>query len=272
MSFREKNLLSLDRRNTRRHARGGWLRGLLFDDWGLRLLALVIAIGLWVGVTGQRQPATMRVRGVPLAFLLPEDMEISDDPRETVEVTLSGEKGKLDGLNTRDLVVSADVRSYREGDRVARLMPGRFSIELPDGVRVERIEPNNVPLKLERRVEREIEVVANLTGEPAEGFVVNRTEVLPERIRVRGPESHVNRLERVNTESVSLDGREENFVVEGVAIEIEDEKVVALESAVTVRVRIGNIAQMAAESTSPTPSASPASLASPALAPKARRR
>ncbi|MDQ1560635.1 MAG: hypothetical protein QOD32_3695, partial [Pyrinomonadaceae bacterium] len=55
-----------------------WLHDLLFADWGLKLLALAITLGLWFAVTGQRVPTTARLRKVPLFFVLPPDMEISN--------------------------------------------------------------------------------------------------------------------------------------------------------------------------------------------------
>src|SRR5688572_4090191 len=86
-----------------------WLHSALFEDWGLKLLALAITLGLWYGVTAQRAPATVRLRGVQLTFVLPSDMEISNDPREEVEVTLRGSQRALNGLIGRNLVARADV-------------------------------------------------------------------------------------------------------------------------------------------------------------------
>ena len=42
-----------------------WLRAVFIEDWGTKLLALVIALALWYGVTGQRKPTTIRVPRVP---------------------------------------------------------------------------------------------------------------------------------------------------------------------------------------------------------------
>ena len=45
-----------------------WLRELLFEDWGMKLLALAITFGLWWAVTGQRTPASLPLRHVPLVW------------------------------------------------------------------------------------------------------------------------------------------------------------------------------------------------------------
>ena len=204
MSFRE-----VDKKvagNTQRMVQG-WLHAALFEDWGLKLLALAITLGLWYGVTAQRAPATVRLRGVQLTFVLPSDMEISNEPREEVEVTLRGSQRALNGLIGRNLVARADVRSYKPGERVVRLSPDRVAIELPEGVSVEKIEPGNVPLRLERRVVREVDVEPRLDGQLPEGYELRGVRVTPDKITVRGPESHVSALDKAHTETISLDGQ-----------------------------------------------------------------
>ena len=72
MSFREAK-----RKGTTGDARrvvAEWLREIFLEDLGLKLLALVIAVGLWFAVTSLRAPATVRLRGVPLEFILPDNV------------------------------------------------------------------------------------------------------------------------------------------------------------------------------------------------------
>ena len=222
-----------------------WLHDLVFADWGLKVVAFLIALGLWLAVTGQRAPATARMRGVPLLFVLPPDMEVSNDPREDVEVTLRGSRRTLDAVRAAgDLAVTYDASAQRPGERQVRLTPASIRLELPDGVSregltVERIEPATVPLRLERRVEREVEVEPRIEGRPAEGYEVLGVESRPARVRVRGPENHVGALQKVPTESVLLEGHTGNFVAAQTAIDISDRKVVPLDAIVDVLVRVG---------------------------------
>ncbi|HZI17718.1 MAG TPA: CdaR family protein [Pyrinomonadaceae bacterium] len=216
----------------------GWLRALLFEDWGLKLVALAITIGLWYAVTAQRAPATIRLRAVPLEFLLPENMEVSNDPVSEVDLTLEGSQGKLAEINARNLVARADVANLKPGDRVARLNDRNVLMDLPEGVRITDITPRSVTLRLEPVVEREVPVEARFEGEPPEGFVVTGVGINPSTVRVRGPESHVRAIERAFTETISLGGQRESLTLPQTAIDIPDRKVVPHEAAVGVRVEI----------------------------------
>lgn len=216
-----------------------WLHELFLEDWTLKLLALAITLGLWYGVTGQRTPQTIRLPRIPLDFQLPGDMEISNDPRREVDIVVTGSAHLLDQIKMRDLIARVDVRDYKSGERFVQLSP-RIKLDLPSGVRIEKIEPNTVQLWLEPRVEREVDVEVRREGAPAEGYEVRGITIAPNKIKVRGPASHVSALQKAVTEMISLEGRRESFTIAQAAIDISDSKIdIVNEPVVNVSVEIG---------------------------------
>jgi YbbR domain-containing protein len=217
----------------------GWLREIFIEDLSLKLLALAITLGLWYGVTGQRAPTTKRLSGVHLSFQQPKDMEIGYDATTQVDVTLTGAKREVDRLNARDLVATVDLTDYKPGTRSVKLTSSTVKINLPEGVRVDDIDPNTVPLRLEPRVERELEVEATLEGKLPEGYELRRVNVSPGKTRVRGPASHVSAIQKAQTEPIMLDGRRESFTESQVAVEILDQRVDVMDTLVNVYLEIG---------------------------------
>ena len=215
-----------------------WLREFLLEDWGLKLLALVITLVLWFAVTGQRAPSTVQLRGVALEYMRPAEMEIGNEPLDEVDITLEGGKSRLEEINARNLVARVDISQLRPGERILRLSRENVSMDLPEGVRIVRIEPPSVALKLERSVERELEVEARLEGAPAEGYEVRGVQITPARVKVRGPESRVGALDKAFTETIPLDAQRETLNAPQVAVDVSDRSVVALDAAVAVRVEI----------------------------------
>lgn len=214
-----------------------WLREIFLEDLGLKLLALLIAVVIWFAVTGLRAPATVRLRGVPLEFIRPENTEVSNEPVEEVDVTLEGSQGRLAEINARNLVVRADITQLRPGERVARLTPQAVTMDLPAGVRIVRVEPRSVVLRLEPLVEREVEVEARFEGDVPQGYARGEVQITPPRVRVRGPESHVLAVDKAHTETISLADQRETFLTQ-TAVDTSDRKVAPLEAVVTVRVEI----------------------------------
>jgi YbbR domain-containing protein len=224
-----------------------WLRKIFLEDWSTKLIALAITLGLWFGITGQQTPDTRPFSEVRISFRVSGDLEISNEPLRQVEITLTGDKGKLDRLDKRDLVVSVDLSSYNQGERLVQLRPDSVSLELssggdlPGGIKVAHIEPSLVLLKLEPREEREVEVKPEFDGQLPEGMEIyeDETVVTPAKVRVRGPSSYVNSIDTVSTDKISLDNRKTDFTSKQVAINLLNPKITVLDTVVDVFVRIG---------------------------------
>ncbi len=213
------------------------LRRIFIEDWSLKLLSLAIAIALWLLVTGQNQPVTAHLN-VQLNFIRPQSLEISNDPPRTVDVMLTGSRNKLDDLTSLDLVATVDISDQHAGERVLRLAD-RAQIALPQGIKVDGYQPSAIPIRLEEIVDRQVPVEPKLEGKPADGFEVYSVYPNKGSVAIRGPDSRVNSLQKVQTESIWLAGHKESFTATNVAIDVPDPKIDLLEPVVNVEVEIG---------------------------------
>src|ERR1043166_1288950 len=214
-----------------------FLRKIFVEDWSLKLLSLAIALVLWLLVTGQNQPVTAHLN-VQLNFIRPQSLEISNDPPRTVDVMLTGSRNKLDELTSLDLVATVDITDQHAGERVLRLAD-RAQIALPQGIKVDGYQPSAIPIRLEEIMDRQVPVEPKLEGKPADGFEVYGVYPSKGSVSIRGPESRVNSLQKVLTESIWLAGHKESFTATNVAIDVPDPKIDLLDPVVNVNVEIG---------------------------------
>ena len=214
-----------------------WVRKILFEDWSLKLLAVAITAVLWLAITGQNEPKTLRVPGVQLNFLKQKGVEISNELPSSVEVILMGSADKLKDIGQGSLVATVDVSDQKPGERVVRLSQGHVKMDLPPGVKIQGFQPSTIPIRLEPSTEAQIDVEIKFEGKLPEGYELAGFSTSPARIRVSGPLDHVNALRKAMTETVWLDGKTESFSL-NVAINIPDLKIDILDSTVTVRVEI----------------------------------
>lgn len=213
-----------------------FVQKVLLEDWGLKLLAIGITVVLWFAVTGQNQPITQRST-VQLSFLRPEGMDISNDQPANVEVTLRGSPSKLDQVGPR-LLATIDISDHKAGERVVRLLD-RAQLPLPSGVTILGFRPTTVPIRLEPVIETLADVDVKFEGSLPEGYEVFRVRVDPARVRLRGPADRVKAIQKVTTESISLDGKKESFSLSNVAITLSDSKIEILDTGVNIHVEIG---------------------------------
>ncbi len=215
-----------------------WARKLFLEDWSMKLLALAISLVLWLGVTGQNKPVTLRVSGVQLSFLRPEKMEIANEPPSTVDVILTGSKDKLDRIGPRDLMATVDLSDQKAGERVVKLTLDRVKVDLQEDIKIQAFHPAAISIRLEPIVEATVDVEVKFEGKLPEGYEVESTNVNPLKVRLRGPADRINALRKVMTETVWLDGKKDSFNLSRVGINISDPKIEVLDPAVDIRVEI----------------------------------
>jgi YbbR domain-containing protein len=214
------------------------LRKLFVEDLGLKLLALAITLALWLGVTGQNQPVTLRLPGVQLNFLKPNGLEISNEPPGTVDVILTGSKDKLDRIGPRDLMANVDLSDQKVGERVIKLGLDRVKLDLQEDVKIEGFRPATVTVRLEPVVEVALDVEVRFEGKLSDGYEVAGVSVSPAKIRLRGPADRINALRKAVTETVRLDGRKASFSIPNLLINVADPKIDVIDTAVDIQVDV----------------------------------
>lgn len=186
--------------------------------WPLRLLAMVIALGVWLvfsfiprWLTGH-VPLLERAMDTPVTFSLPEGITVLN-PGQTVRVQLRGSQEAMRLLTFNDVAVEVVfANGVLAGTVETRLGPG--NVKLPKGIEVVSLTPNRLDIQLDREVTGTLAVLWNRRGELVAGAELRDVVVTPSEVLVSGPESRLARVTHVTTEPINLDGRAISFSVE----------------------------------------------------------
>ena len=164
------------------------------SNLGLKALALIIAVGLWLA--GHRD--TERAIEVAAEFRnLPADLMVMDNRVDYVVLRLMGPRTLVSTLDPDNLKLSLDLNGAKPGTSSYTLVAEDFNI--PRGVTVGRITPPVIHLRLEPVIKRTLPVTVRLSGKPADGYRVTQTVALPESVSVQGPAEDVRRLTAIET-------------------------------------------------------------------------
>lgn len=214
------------------------VRKILLEDWLLKLVALLITLGLWLGVTGLSTPATKRL-SVQLVPSLANNVEITNNPVSEVDIVVSGDERKLKPLTGKDLIAFLDLTAFQSGDRVVSLSPDNVSVDLPQGIRLDEIQPSRIAVKIEAVQELELPVKVEIQGKPADGFEIYTQTVLPQKVKVRGPAGYLKTLDAISTDPISVDGKKDDLIARQVPIGVSNAKSIIYDTVVDVTIRIG---------------------------------
>lgn len=168
------------------------------DNW-FRILALLMAVLLWLYVSNEQNPVTdLAYNNVPLTVQgRPSGYVIQGVP-ETVNLRVKGSRNVIGMLQKRDFTAYLQI----PGD----IHPGQWKLPvqvLPlPGVEVVRITPREVQVQIDQIVSKNLPVVVNLKGDPVPGLRWGEPVLRPSQVVVQGP-SQV--LEKINEVSVTVD-------------------------------------------------------------------
>ena len=192
-----------------------------FRNLGLKVLALVLSVLLWVTVAGEH--VVERSFRVPLEFRnVPDALEIVGNTPDTVDVRLRGSSALLSRMQPGEIVAVLDLGGARAGSRLFHIRPDE--VRAPFGVEVSQIVPGTLPLELEKSARRRVPVVPATDGDPAPGFVIGRVSSEPSMVEIVGPESRVRQVAEATTEPVTIKDAKVR-VRDGVTVGVADTSV-----------------------------------------------
>ena len=178
-------------------------------DWGIKAGAIVLAVFLWFhAITEQLYETETEVRLLiedpPPGDGSGEEMIVASEIPATIRVLATGRGKDLLQLDDDAFVL----RVQAEGNtRTYRLLPSQIEKRATDlDVQIsEIIEPKEIEIALDRRMEREVPVRAELQLGVAEAHIqVGPMVTDPLFVRVIGPQTQVEKLDYIATDSVDL--------------------------------------------------------------------
>lgn len=188
-----------------------WVRGALVDHLPVKALALVLTLTVFL-LVGSDEDREIAVQ-VGVSYVLPEGKVMVSEPVDSVRVTIKGPWRRIKRFDEREI----DRLTIDLSRVVAGEVPiPRDAVRLPSGLSLTSITPRSIRVAFEKRVDKEVEVVAALAGHTSHGFTVasDRLKIDPPRVVVRGAEGVIAALAQVRTQEIALAGRRQSFDAE----------------------------------------------------------
>ena len=177
----------------------------------LKIFSFLLAVACWFVVSGEDEK--IRDFAVPLEYVnLPGDLELSGGVIDTVAVRLRAPEPVMRTLTEDRLAARIDMSHTPLGEQHVPLFPPM--IDRPAGVEVVRVSPELIPIRVEKRMRKEVPVVAEFSGQPPRGFVLSTHAIEPSMVTIEGPVSEVSRVVRATTGTIFLGEETTGYTVE----------------------------------------------------------
>ena len=172
----------------------------IFENIGLKVSAVLIAVFLWFFVTSQGQSEISLE--APLEFKdIPAELGIAGSTAKAVTLTIRGQERFMKNLNASDLRVFLDMGKAKAGEMVYPV--NKEDVKLPFAMTVTNVTPPSVRVKLEEFTLKTVSIQPQLVGLPERGAVIS-VVVKPKVAVIRGLKSELKKIDIIRTEPFDI--------------------------------------------------------------------
>jgi len=182
-----------------------FFKNLFLKNWGLKLFSLIIALILWMTLIPEEKIFSEKSLSISLQpHNIPSEMELVKKPPATIDVVIRAPKRYIDQITSANVVAKLNLENASLIQEDYTLNETMISIPAVAKAEVIKISPNTVNLKLEKTKEIMLDVEPNIIGELKEGLKIEKIEVSPSQVLVKGPESKVMDDYKVGTSPIDI--------------------------------------------------------------------
>ncbi len=176
-----------------------------FKNFPLKVGAFALALLLWVHVATNR---TYEYQfEIPIHLVdVPEELVLTSEQPNDLRVKIKATGKQLISMAMADAQIVLSLANYERG-RLEREIVSEDVLTALDRPyeNFEIVIPRKVPLRLERRVEKQLPVRATNEIAAATGFaIMSQIRVEPETVLVSGPSPYMSKLKYLQTDSTSF--------------------------------------------------------------------
>ena len=182
----------------------GFLRRTFVENFSIKLISLLLAVGLWLVVVARDPVAEIETK-VPIEFRnLPGNLEIDSASFTEAQVRVRGPERLIHRLQPGDVRALVDLGTVHPGERTFDLTARQ--VHVPQDLEVVQIIPGQFQLSFDVRATRTVEVHPRVTGSFAAGIRVGQLIADPPSIMITGPRRRIDAVESATTDAVDVSG------------------------------------------------------------------
>ena len=192
------------------------------DNIPLKIMSVAIAVVLWLIVVNIDNPTGTNYYTLNDVELINKEYVESSDTigkmcmpeqnQDSIKVAITATKKIRDKIKVTDISAVADLQQAVSLDTNPVMVPITVTCSVP-GVSPSdiKVTPQNLSVNLDEKETQEFVVnVSRGDTKPGKDYEVGSLTASPEKVRITGPKTLINKIDKVNA-SIELDGNTEDF-------------------------------------------------------------
>jgi YbbR domain-containing protein len=181
-----------------------FLQRYILHNFGLKVLSLLLAVGLWWLISPDEQPAEVSLHAPVVFQHVPQHLEISSESIPEAQIRVRGPERVIRHLQSTDVHAEIDLNDAKPGERTFGLTSQQ--VRHPVDVAVVQVVPSQLHLAFDTRMTRQVEIHPRVTGIFPEGEQITKIEAEPPTITITGPKHHIENVTAATTDPLDATG------------------------------------------------------------------
>jgi len=187
------------------------------SNWQFLLVALLLGFYSWYSVSfEQKVSSTIQVRLETTNQ--PRDLVVRQGLISTIDVVVSGPKSLVRSIDARKIGYSLDLGALRPGENIINFTPDRVPIR--GAVEVLEIKPPRMVIQAEEVARKQVPVSVAWKGKLASDWQLKEALVEPQQVTLRGPRSLVDKVDKLRTTEIAVEGQTPLMFEDTVALDL----------------------------------------------------
>ena len=182
----------------------------LTNNIGLKFLAVLIALVLWLAIVNVNDPEkTITVSNIPISVtnesaITSRDMVYNVKSEQYLNITVSGKRSIVSNLSAEDFRATASLKELSKVNSIPNWVMGRKITIVKQSAQTILVDVENVEEK------DFTDLVVEYTGKVADGYVAGLSSMSTDEVTVKAPTSIIDKIKKVAVRC-SLDGTNTNI-------------------------------------------------------------
>lgn len=189
------------------------IKDFIFKNFALKILAVIIAVVLWIVIVNVDNPSQRKtITGVTVNLLNVETLTEKDytyqvNSGSVISIVVKAPQSIVEDLKASDFNAYADLSERSADSDKVPIHVECTKSDVENQVDIVSLRTEFVQLAIDNRVDRNFNFTMDITGTPAEDYVIGDTSISPTTIKVSGAEKIVQQIEsavlRYNVEGMT---------------------------------------------------------------------
>src|SRR5260370_3869093 len=188
----------------------GLFQRLVLHNFGLKVVSLLLASGLWFLVSRTEQPAEVALRALIVFQHVPSQLEISSESIQEAQIRVRGPERVIRQLQANEVHAEIDLADVKAGERTFDLTSRE--VRHPGDITVVQVVPSQLHLAFDTRLTRDVEIHPRVTRSFADGEQIVKVDADPPRITITGPRHHVEKIDAAPPQTIDATGTRDSAV------------------------------------------------------------